>query len=113
MRQKLLLGICVITLILGFLLVPPSPVLAQQAGSEEEDAVFYLGSGLLSLLYFPFKLTACIGTQVGAAVAYVSTYRVPGNFEGGTNGKQIGEVARGACVGPWVISFDQVKEDYQ
>ncbi len=111
-RRKTFLGICVITIVLGLMLAP-SIARAQQAGSEEEDAVFYVGSGLLSLLYFPIKLTTCVGAQAVTAVAYVSTYQVPGNFGGGTNGKEIGEIARGACGGPWLISFGQVKEDYQ
>lgn len=109
-RTKTFCGICVITIVLGLLLAPS--MTRAQAGSEE-DAVYHVGSGLLSLLYFPFKLTTCVGAQAITAVAYVSTYQVPGNFEGGTNGKEIGEVARGACGGPWLISFGQVKEDYQ
>jgi len=49
---------------------------------------------------------------MGTAVAYIFTYGVPGNFDGGTNGKQIGEVARSACAVPWIISTDQVRQDY-
>ncbi|MEE9200116.1 MAG: OmpA family protein [Candidatus Brocadiales bacterium] len=109
-RKKTFCGICVITIVLALLLAPS--IARAQAGSEE-DAVYHVGSGLLSLLYFPIKLTMCVGTQAVTAVAYVSTYQVPGNFEGGTNGKEIGEVARGACGGPWLVSFGQVKEDYQ
>jgi hypothetical protein len=45
-------------------------------------------------------------------VAYVATFGVAGNYEGGTNGRQIGEVARKSCTGPWLISPDQVKTDY-
>ena len=111
MARKKVCGICVTILILG-LLVTPSPVGAQQAGSGE-DAVFYLGSGMLSLLHIPLKLVTCGTTQVLTTVAYVTTYGVPGNFEGGTNGRQIGEVARRSCVGGWAIPVDQVKADYQ
>ncbi|MFQ5814427.1 MAG: hypothetical protein ACE5I2_14715 [Anaerolineae bacterium] len=110
--KKISLGICVITLVVSLLLAP-SITRAQQAGSEEEDAVFYVGSALLSLIYFPIRLTTCVATQAVTAVAYTATHGVEGNFDGGTNGKQIGEVARGACMTPWTISFDEVKEDYQ
>jgi len=41
------------------------------------------------------------------------TNGVPGNFEGGTNQKEIAQIARAACVVPWVVPFEQVKEDYQ
>ncbi len=105
--RKLLMGFCVFALIFGLL---TTPVTSQAA---EEDGLFYLGSGLFSLLYFPIKLTTCVGTQTIAAVAYVATYDVPGSFGGGTNGKDIGEVAREACSIPWLIGADQVKEDYQ
>ncbi len=33
--------------------------------------------------------------------------------DGGTNGKQIGEVARKACTGDWIITPEQVSKDYQ
>ncbi|MFQ5682293.1 MAG: OmpA family protein [Candidatus Binatia bacterium] len=109
--KKAFSSICGIVLVFALALAP-SITQAEQSGSEEEDAAFYVGSGILSLLYFPFKLATCVGTQAVTAVAYTSTYRVPGNFEGGTNGRELGEIARGACTGPWVIGFDQVKEDY-
>ena len=112
MQKQILTRICAIILVLGLLLVPFS-VKAQQAGSEGEDAVFYVGSFLLSFLYFPTKLVTCVGTQLLTAPVYVGTYGVPGNHNGGTNGREIGGVARGACAGPWVITHDQVKHDYQ
>jgi hypothetical protein len=106
--RKLLVGLCVFALIFGLLI---TSVTSQAA--EEDGAFYVLGSGLFSLLYLPIKLTTCVGTQTIATFAYVSTYNVPGNFEGGTNGKDIGEVAREACSVPWFISADQVKEDYE
>ena len=97
--------------ILSILLVT-SPAMSQQVESEGEEAAYSAGSIALSTLYFPIKLTTCLGTQMGSAVAYIFTYGVPGNFDGGTNGKQIGEVARSACAVPWIISTDQVRQDY-
>jgi len=111
MDRKIFLRTCIVAFLFG-LLPNPSITLAQQRDPEGEDAVYYVGSGLLSLLYFPIKLATCVGTQAMTTVAYVSTYQVPGNFEGGTNGKEIGEVARGACGGSWLVSFNQVKKDY-
>ncbi|TMA11690.1 MAG: hypothetical protein E6J89_07010 [Deltaproteobacteria bacterium] len=101
-----------ILLVLSMLLAP-YPVQAQQAGSEEPGIINYAGSIVFSLFYIPVKLVTCVGTHVIADTAYIATYQVPGNYEGGTNGKEIGEVARGACSGSWVITPDQVKKDYQ
>ncbi len=56
---------------------------------------------------------SCVGTQSGAAVAYTATFRVAGNYNGGTNGKQIGEVARRSCTGDWIITPEQASKDYQ
>jgi hypothetical protein len=54
-----------------------------------------------------------VGTQATAAVAYVGTYGVEGSYDGGTNGRDIGEVARRSCTGDWIIPPEQVKRDYQ
>lgn len=105
--RKLLIGCCVFALIFGLL---TTPVTSQ---AEENNGFAYLGSGLFSLLYFPIKLTTCVGTQAVGALAYVATYNVPGNFEEGTNGREIGEIASAACAVPWFVSADQVNEDYQ
>lgn len=83
-----------------------------KAQAQQDDGAFVLGSVLLSILHFPFKLVTCAGTQVTAAVAYTATYGVPGNYDGGTNGKDIGEVARRSCTGDWLITPQQVKKDY-
>jgi hypothetical protein len=95
------------------LLVAPSSSGAQQAGSQEPGIHHYAGSVILSVFYLPLKLVTCVGTQVVAGTAYIATYQVPGSYEGGTNGKNIGEVASGSCSGAWIISPDQVKKDYQ
>jgi hypothetical protein len=65
----------------------------------EDDGVYYLGSAVLSILHVPLKLVTCGGTQAGAAVTYVATYRVEGSYKRGTNGKEMGEVARRSCTG--------------
>jgi hypothetical protein len=93
------------------LLCPPS-VAAQQTGAME-GGLYVGGSVLLTILYLPIKLTTCVGTQALSAVAYAVTFGVPGGHDGGTTGKEIGEVARKACAGPWVISPEQVQQDYQ
>ena len=90
----------------------PSTSRSQQAAMKEDDGAFYLGSALLSILYFPLKLATCVGTQAGAAVAYTATYGVAGNYDGDTNGKDIGQAARKSCTGAWIITPEQVKKDY-
>jgi hypothetical protein len=109
MVRKIGSGLCVLFLVLG-LLVAPSPAAAQSGG---DDGGYYLGSGILTLLYFPVKLVTCGTGAVVTSLAYVATYDVPGSHDGGTNGKDIGEVARRSCGGAWVIRPEQVKEDYQ
>jgi|ERR671923_1468523 hypothetical protein len=89
-----------------------TPVIAAEPTASGDDGIFYVGSVLLSILHLPLKLVTCVGTQAGAAVAYTATYNVPGNYDGGTNGREIGEVARKSCTGPWIITPDQVRKDY-
>lgn len=112
MGKQVLSVVCVAILIIS-LVTTPSTVQAQQKSSQEDDAVFYAGSLILSLLLFPVKLTTCIGTQAASAVAYTATYGVAGHYDGGTNGKEIGEVARGACKGSWLVGMEDVKRDYE
>lgn len=89
-----------------------TPVNARAQQSQEDSGLFILGSVLLSIIHLPVKLVTCVGTQAGAAVAYTATYGVPGNYDGGTNGKDIGETARKSCTGDWFITPQQVKKDY-
>lgn len=110
MKSKLLVIGCTLSLVLTLRITPA--LAAQEPGSSEPDGVAIAGSVVLSLLHLPLKLVTCVGTQALGAVAYAATYGVPGNYEGDTNGKQIGEVARGACGGSWIISPEQVKKDY-
>jgi len=85
---------------------------AQQASAQDESGHFVLGSILLSILHIPLKLVTCVGTQVTGAVAYAGTYGVVGHYDGGTNGRDIGETARRSCTGDWVIPASQVRQDY-
>lgn len=110
--KKAVLWVMSIAMVLSMLLAP-YPVQAQQAGSDEPGVIHYVGSIVFSLFYIPVKVVTCVGTHIVADTAYIATYQVPGNYDGGTNGKEIGEVARGSCTSPWVITPDQVKKDYQ
>jgi hypothetical protein len=109
--MKRVLRLSMAILILSIIAVP-SISRSQQATMKEDDGAFYLGSILLSIVHFPIKLATCVGTQAGAAVAYTATYGVAGNYDGDTNGKDIGEVARKSCTGTWFITPEQVKKDY-
>ena len=111
MTRKLIHGIFAAILIVGVLAMPVASR-AQQSAEREDNGIFVLGSVLLSILHVPFKLVTCIGTQAGAAVAYTATYGVEGHYDGGTNGKDIGETARRSCKGDWIITPSQVKSDY-
>jgi hypothetical protein len=110
MAKKQLSAVCAVFFLT---VVLTGRILAAQTGTpQEDDGAAWVGSFFLSILHFPVKLVTCVGTQAVSAVAYTATFGVPGNFDGGTNGKQIGEVARKSCTGSWVISPEQVKKDY-
>ena len=100
--------------LLLLVMLSASSMAAQAATPQADDggAVAVAGSIFLSVLYLPLKLVTCVGTQTVSAVAYTATFGVPGNYDGGTNGRQIGEVARKSCTGSWLISPDQVRKDY-
>ncbi len=101
---------------LSFALLAPVPrSFAGQSGqdSAEEPGFFAgLGSIVFSVLLIPTKLVTCLGTQASAAAFYVGTYDVKGAYDGGTNGRDIGETARRSCTGSWVVSPQQVARDY-
>ena len=78
-------------LLAGSISFAPTLAHAQQADTRDDDGVFVLGSVLLSILHVPLKLVTCVGTQATAAVAYTATYDVRGSYDGGTNGRDIGE----------------------
>jgi hypothetical protein len=111
MRQKILSRFLATFLLLSIIAAPGIGI-AEDAPARSEEGHFVLGSVLLSILYLPVKLVTCVGTQAGAGVAYVATYGVPGGYDGGTNGRDIGEVARKSCTGDWIITPQQVKKDY-
>ena len=89
-----------------------APAAARAQSSQEDNGIFVLGSVLLSILHVPLKLATCAGTQVSSAVFYAGTYGVRGHYDGDTNGRDIGETARRSCTGDWIITPDQVKQDY-
>jgi hypothetical protein len=112
MKRSIVCRIGAGLLALIFLTVP-AVLRAQESATHQVDGFSILGSILLSALHLPLKLVTCVGTQTGAAVAYAATFGVPGNYEGGTNGKQIGEVARRSCRGDWIVTPEHVSKDYQ
>jgi hypothetical protein len=110
------------TLLLFSLSVPASRSFAEEAvqdgasypvSQQSRPGFFHiLGSIVLTTLYLPTKLVTCVGTQATAAVAYTATFGVEGNYDGGTNGRDIGETARRSCTGPWIVRPSQVVRDY-
>jgi hypothetical protein len=110
MKRHVASGLSVV--ILAIVISIPGQVRAQQADVQEDNGIFVLGSVLFSILHVPLKLATCVGTQATAAVAYTATFGVPGHYDGGTNGKDIGETARRSCTGSWFITPSQIKSDY-
>jgi len=110
MKNKTLAKIAATTLAIA-IVTAPGIGSAQQA-AQEESSPFVLGSILLSILHIPVKLVTCVGAQATGAVAYAATYGVEGHYDGGTNGRDIGETARRSCTGDWVIPASQVRKDY-
>ena len=111
MKRKLMHSIFTAIFVIAVLASPGASV-AQESSDREDNGIFVLGSILLSILHVPMKLVTCVGTQAGAAVAYTTTYGVEGHYDGGTNGRDIGETARRSCTGSWIISPAHVKNDY-
>ena len=111
MSKKTLSKVASTALTLTILTVPGISS-AQQATAREESSPFVLGSILLSILHIPVKLVTCVGAQVTGAAAYAGTYGVLGHYDGGTNGRDIGETTRRSCTGDWIIPASQVRKDY-
>lgn len=104
-----------VTLIVFGLLGAPSLTIAGESMQQElrrPGFVHVLGGILLTPPVFVSKLITCVGTQVTAGVAYTATFGVEGNYDGGTNGREIGEVARRSCTGAWIVTPSQVVRDY-
>jgi hypothetical protein len=111
MKKRLLNGLSVVIIAIVILALPVAGR-TQQSPAQEDNGIFVLGSILMSILHVPVKLVTCVGTQATAAVAYTATYGVQGHYDGGTNGKDIGETARRSCTGSWFITPSQIKDDY-
>jgi hypothetical protein len=96
---SLIIGTAVLA---GGLLISANPSVAQEAGDPVQRRPGFfsiLGSILLTPLQLVSKTVTCVGTQVTAAVPYVATFGVEGAYDGGTNGRDIGETARRSCTG--------------
>ena len=100
-------------LILCFFTVPNTSMAQQEMQRTARPGFFsILGSVVFTTLHLPLKAVTCVGTQVTAAVAYTATFGVEGHYDGGTNGKDIGETARRSCTGSWIIRPSHVVRDY-
>ena len=88
----------------------PAVTHAQPAEPEGWPVV---GSVLLSIVRIPLKLATCVGTNIVVGVAYVATYGVEGNYDGGTHGRELGEMGAAPCKPPWVIRAAEVQRDWQ
>ena len=103
-------------LIVGILLLSfaAAPSVAQESNDGRGRPGFFsvLGSIVFTTLHVPFKAVTCAGTQVTSAVAYAGTFGVEGHYDGGTNGRDIGETARRSCTGSWIVRPSQVARDY-
>ena len=104
--------------LLVFSLAAPSQSLAEEAA---QDAVsrprrvnFFhvLGSIVFTPVHLAYKTVTCVGTQATAAVPYIATFGVEGHYDGGTNGRDIGETARRSCTGSWIVRPSQIARDY-
>jgi len=114
MKKKALAKIAATALALA-IIASPGIGSAQQAAQEESSSggngPFIFPSILFSILKFPQTLVTCVATQVTAAAAYTATYRVEGGYDGGTNGRDIGETARRSCTA-WFVTPSQMRQDY-
>ena len=121
--ERKLFAASVAVLLLVSLMTGLTPVAAEELLEQDSPAAtvqtqrrpgfpHILGSIVFTTLFFPAKLLQCVGTQAVAAVAYTGTFGVEGNYDGGTNGKDIGNVARHACTGSWIVRPSQVVRDY-
>jgi hypothetical protein len=92
----------------------PSISMAQQVNERTPPPGFFsvLGSIVFTPVHLVSKAITCAGTQVVSGVAYVGTFGVEGHYDGGTNGKDIGETARRSCTGSWIVRPSQVARDY-
>jgi hypothetical protein len=113
-----------LTFLLISLLSTPHFSLAEELAQQEDQAssaptetrrpgfIHILGSIVFTTLYLPGKIGMCATSQFVAAFVYTGTFGVKGNYDGGTNGREIGEVARRSCTGSWIVRPSQVVRDY-
>jgi len=73
----------------------------------------YIASVFLSIFYVPVKLVTCVSGQALGGAAYLITAGVPGNYDGGTNGAEIGTIAAASCAPPWIIKPKDLNRDYR
>ena len=113
MKQKKYSVLSAAILILSFAATPTISV-AQQATERTARPGFFsvLGSIVFTPVHIVSKAITCVGTQATAGVAYTATFGVEGHYDGGTNGKDIGETARRSCTGSWLVRPSQVARDY-
>jgi hypothetical protein len=117
MKQSLFLVIGA-TLLAFSLLAPASRSLAEEAAQEvvsqprRPGFIHILGSIVFTPLHLVNKTITCGVTQVAAAVPYITTFGVEGHYDGGTNGRDIGETARRSCTGSWIVRPSQIVRDY-
>jgi hypothetical protein len=103
-----------VVLLAGSLLISANPSFAEEADAPRRPSFFHiLGSILLTPPHLLFKAATCYSTQAAAAAPYVFTYGVEGAYEGGTNGRDIGETATRSCTGPWIVRPSQLARDYR
>jgi hypothetical protein len=103
-------------LLAGSLLISANPSMAEEADApaQRRPGFFHiLGSILLTPAHLLFKAATCYSTQAAATAPYVLTYGVEGAYEGGTNGRDIGETATRACTGSWIVRPSQLARDYR
>lgn len=83
---------------------------------EPEGPLHWFGSGFLTVLNVPYRLASCIVWQATAVPMYVMTSGVQGGYTenevDGASTRDIGEVASGSCAGPWVVSPQDLAQDY-
>ena len=100
------------------LLAPASRSLAEEAAQDvvsqpRRPGFFHiLGSIVFTPVHVVYKTLTCGATQAAAAVPYITTFGVEGHYDGGTNGRDIGETARRSCTGSWIVRPSQVAQDY-
>jgi hypothetical protein len=112
--KKRSISYCFVALLtLSILTLPVAGAAQQQQPTGGGSSVwFVLGSVVYSIVHVPLKLATCVGTQAIASATYPATFDVPGGYEGGTNGRDIGETARRSCTGKWWITPSQVGSDF-